>query len=156
ASHTSHDITVKAADASGAFTTQTFTIDVTDVAPTTPVDGNAGANTVSEGASNGALVGITATSSDIHGGTVTFTLSDSAGGRFAIDGSSGVVTVADATLLNYESNTSHDITVKAADASGAFTTQTFTINGTPHALPISATAPWSGSPRPPATSTAAP
>src|SRR2546430_11606521 len=79
---------------------------------------------------NATLFGSTATSSDIHGGTVTFTLSDSAGGRFAIDGSSGVVTVADATLLNYESNTSHDITVKAADASGAVHTRTFIINVT--------------------------
>nr|WP_165123039.1 cadherin repeat domain-containing protein [Bradyrhizobium sp. 6(2017)]QIG91065.1 cadherin repeat domain-containing protein [Bradyrhizobium sp. 6(2017)] len=124
---TSHDITVKAADASGAFTTQTFTIAVTDVAPTQPVDGNNAANTVSEGAANGDLVGITATSSDVNGGTVTFSLSDDAGGRFAIDASTGVVTVANASLLDFETTTSHDITVKAADASGAFTTQTFTI-----------------------------
>src|SRR5205807_1497440 len=85
------------------------------------------ANTVSEGAANGDLVGITASSTDVHGGTVTFSLSDDAGGRFAIDASSGVVTVANASLLDYETATSHDITVKAADPSGAFTTQTFTI-----------------------------
>ncbi|MGL3214911.1 beta strand repeat-containing protein [Bradyrhizobium sp. BR 1433] len=124
---TSHNITVKAADASGAFTTQTFSIAVTDVAPTQPVDGNNATNTVSEGAANGDLVGITATSSDVNGGTVTFSLSDDAGGRFAIDASTGVVTVANASLLDFETATSHNITVKAADASGAFTTQTFSI-----------------------------
>jgi len=38
--------------------------------------------------------------------------------------------VADGTLLDYETTTSHNITVKAADPSGMFTTQTFTINVT--------------------------
>src|SRR5207244_2561908 len=52
---------------------------------------------------------------------------DDAGGRFAIDASTGVVTVANASLLDYETATSHNITVHAADASGAFTAQTFTI-----------------------------
>src|SRR5439155_6600706 len=64
------------------------------------------------------------------GGTVTFSLTDTAGGRFAIDSSTGVVTVANAALLDYETATSHNITVKAADASGAFTTQSFTIDVT--------------------------
>ena len=97
---TSHNITVHAADASGAFTAETFTIAVTDVAPSQPTDGNNATNTVSEGAANGDLVGITATSSDVNGGTVTFSLSDDAGGRFAIDASTGVVTVANASLLD--------------------------------------------------------
>ena len=111
---TSHNITVTATD--GALTSsQTFTIAVTDVARPTPVDGNAAANTVSEGAANGDLVGVTASASDVHGGTVTFALSDDAGGRFAIDASTGVVTVANGALLNYETATSHNITVKASD-----------------------------------------
>src|SRR5438874_3469040 len=46
---------------------------------------------------------------------------------FRSNSATGVVTVLDATLLNFESATSHNITVKAADASGAFTTQTFAI-----------------------------
>src|SRR6266436_3523466 len=92
----------------------------TPAAPSTPTDSDgATGGSISEGAATGDAVGITAASTDIHGGTVTFTLSDNAGGRFAIDGSTGVVTVANASLLNYETATSHDITVKAADASGA-------------------------------------
>ena len=127
---TSHNIIVKATSADGSFTQKTFTIDVTDVAPTTPTDGNATANSVAEGAANGTAVGITASSSDVNGGTVTYSLTDDAGGRFAINASTGVVTVADGSLLNFESATSHNITVKAADASGAFTSQTFTIGVT--------------------------
>src|SRR5258706_4512304 len=67
----SHSITVQAADPSGAFTTQTFTIAVTDQAPSTPTDSDgATGGSVSEGASNGATVGITAASTDVNGGTV--------------------------------------------------------------------------------------
>src|SRR5207244_1922386 len=95
-----YSVTVHAADGHGGTSSQTFTIAVTDVAPSQPTDGNNATNTVSEGASNGDLVGITATSSDVNGGTVTFSLSDDAGGRFAIDASTGVVTVANASLLD--------------------------------------------------------
>src|SRR5258706_12497854 len=113
------------------FTTQTFTINVTDVAPSTPTDGNAAANTVAEGAANGTVVaGLAISSADVNGGTVTYSLTDDAGGRFAINATTGAVTVADGTLLDYETTTSHNITVKAADPSGLFPTQTFTINVT--------------------------
>ena len=47
-------------------------------------------------------------------------------GRFAIDASTGVVTVADASLLNFEANTSHQITVRASDGTDT-TDQNFTI-----------------------------
>src|SRR5436190_345782 len=83
----SHDITVKAATACRSFTPPPPTTTVLPYTTLFRSDGNNATNTVSEGASNGDLVGITATSSDVNGGTVTFTLSDSAGGRFAIDGS---------------------------------------------------------------------
>jgi hypothetical protein len=123
--NTSHTITVRASDGT-TFTDQTFTIAVTNVAPTVPVDSDgATGGSVSEGAANGATVGITATSSDVHGGTVTYSLFDDAGGRFAID-SNGIVTVANASLLNFEDNTSHTITVRASDGT-TFTDQTFTI-----------------------------
>ncbi|MER9745048.1 cadherin repeat domain-containing protein, partial [Mesorhizobium sp. M0187] len=59
---TSHTITVQASDGHGGITTQSFTIAVTDVAPSTPTDTNAAANTVAEGATAGTLVGVTASS----------------------------------------------------------------------------------------------
>jgi Ca2+-binding RTX toxin-like protein len=53
---------------------------------------------------------------------------DNAGGRFVIDGATGEITVADGSLLDYESATSHDITVRATDAAGATSDKMFTIN----------------------------
>ncbi len=50
--------------------------------------------------------------------THTFSLIDDAGGRFAIDSVTGEITVADGSLLDYETATSHTVTVRATDAGG--------------------------------------
>ena len=72
---------------------------------------------VQENATLGTTVGVTAFSSDADtGDTITYSLDDDAGGRLTIDGNSGVVTVADGTLLNREAAASHDITVVANTA----------------------------------------
>src|SRR5262249_27622250 len=65
---------------------QTFTVTLNGVndPPSTPIDSNAATNTVAEDAAVGTLVGITASSTDVDGGTVTFSLTNDAGGRFAI------------------------------------------------------------------------
>ena len=95
-------------------------------APSQPVDGNAAANGVAENMANGALVGITAFSTDIDGGTLIYSLTDNAGGRFAIDASTGVVSVANGALLDFETATSHNIVVQVSD--GTLTSsQSFTI-----------------------------
>lgn len=74
----------------------------------------------------GTAVGITAHATDVDAGdTVTYSLTNNAGGRFAIDATTGVVTVAGA--LDYETNTSHTITVQASDGHGGTSTQDFTI-----------------------------
>lgn len=91
----------------------TFTIAVTNVNPSAPQDTNNAANSVPEAAANGTLVGITAASTDPNGPPVTFSLTDSASGRFAINSSTGVVTVANGTLLNYETAANHTITSAA-------------------------------------------
>ncbi|MEL6979804.1 MAG: cadherin domain-containing protein, partial [Pseudomonadota bacterium] len=127
---TSHTITVQSSD--GVNTgTQTVTINVTDVDEfdITPVsDANGGANTVNEAASNGDLVGLTARATDADGtDDVTYSLSDNAGGRFQIDATSGVVTVANASLLNFEDATSHDITVVATSDDGSSASRTYSI-----------------------------
>ena len=124
----SHQITVRASDgtANSAADT-TFTIDLINAAPTTPADADAAANTVSEGAANGDVVGVTPSAMEPRTGTVIYSLSDDAGGRFAIDPTTGVVTVADATKLNFETAASHQITARATDAQGSFSSQAFTI-----------------------------
>ncbi len=57
----------------------------------------------------------------------TFNLIDDAGGRFAIDAATGQVTVADASLLDYENSVSHEITVEVADSLGEIRSDTFTV-----------------------------
>ncbi len=82
---------------------------------------------VPENAANGTAVADIASVSDPNtGDTFTYSLADDAGGRFAIN-SLGEITVADGTLLDYESATSHNITVRATDASGLFYDEIVTI-----------------------------
>ena len=92
-------------------------------------DGDGTADSVSEAAANGAAVGITAFASDGDASdSVTYSLSDDAGGRFAIDPNTGVVTVADASLLDYETATSHGIEVTATSSDGSTSVQAFTVD----------------------------
>ena len=61
-------------------------------------------------------------------GTKTYSLTNSAGGAFAINSSTGEVTVADASLLNYEAGTTKTITVQVADQAGASYSESVTVN----------------------------
>ncbi|MFN9963292.1 MAG: cadherin domain-containing protein [Planctomycetota bacterium] len=143
-SATSHTITVRATSADGSFTDQNFTIAVTDVDEFDigPVlDSNSVSNLVRENAATGETVGITGFASDLDGtaNAITYSLEDDAGGRFAIDSSTGVVTVANGSLINYEEATSQTITIRASSADGSFSTGTFTflvenINEAPTAI----------------------
>ncbi|MBL8043064.1 MAG: DUF4347 domain-containing protein [Nitrospira sp.] len=112
-----------------AFSSATDTIDVS-VTPINdaPTDLSLSANTVAENAANGTVVGIVSGSDVDTGDTKTYSLTDSAGGRFAINNSTGVVTVANGTLLNYEAATSHNVTVRVTDSGGLIYDETFTIN----------------------------
>ncbi|MBI1373590.1 MAG: tandem-95 repeat protein, partial [Phycisphaera sp.] len=124
---TSHDITVQASDGAGGTSTQTFTIAVDNVAPSTPIDADASANAIAEGAAMGTPVGVTASSMDPNGPAVMYTLTDDAGGRFQIDGATGVVTVLDGSLIDFDAEDSHDIVVRASDPAGLYDEMSFTI-----------------------------
>ncbi|SDO37433.1 cadherin domain-containing protein [Afipia sp. GAS231] len=124
----SYTITVQANDGLQT-TSHGFTIGVADVAPSTPVDSDAAANSVLEGAANGSTVGVTASSTDVNGPAVTYSLTgDTSGGGFTINAATGVVTVADSTKIDYESAPGHAYTVTAQASDGTLTnSQTFTI-----------------------------
>ena len=78
-------------------------------------DTNAAANTVAENAGVGTAVGLTGLASDADAtATITYSLDDNAGGRFAIHATTGVVTVNGA--LDYETATSHSVTVRATSS----------------------------------------
>ena len=98
---------------------QEFSITVTAVAdpPAPPTDIDATANVVAENSPTGTLVGVRAIAIDPDLDSVTYGLSDTAGGRFQIDPVTGVVSVANGALLDFELSTSHNITVVATDAS---------------------------------------
>ncbi len=80
----------------------------------TSAPGSSGGNlSVAENAVNGTFVG-TVSSVD----AVNYELEDNAEGRFAINSANGEVTVVESLLLDYESNTSHEINVRASDIAG--------------------------------------
>jgi hypothetical protein len=84
----------------------------------TPTDLSLSANTVAENAANGTVVGTVSGSDPDSGDTKTYSLTDNAGGRFAINSGTGVITVADGSQLSYEAATSHSVTVRVTDAGG--------------------------------------
>jgi hypothetical protein len=111
----SHQITILATSQGGLSASETLTINLADLneAPTVPLDQDPAGNVVAENAATGSATGITVQASDPDGDTITYTLTDNAGGRFAIDPVTGVVTVDDGSLLDYEAATSHQITILA-------------------------------------------
>ncbi|WP_375412919.1 VCBS domain-containing protein [uncultured Bradyrhizobium sp.] len=127
----SYDVTAQASDGAGGISTHTFTIAVTNTNPSTPVDSDsATANSVVEGAAAGTYTGLTASSADVNGPTVTWTLSaDSSNGGFGI-GADGKVVVADPTLLDFESTGpghTYSVTALASDGNGGTASQSFNI-----------------------------
>lgn len=123
-----YEVTVQASD--GVLTdTQDISVTVTNVdeGPGAITDKNGAAGgSIAENAAIGDLVLITAHAADPDGDKITYSLTNNAGGRFAIDPTTGVVTVADGLLLDFEAASSHDITVQAS-SSGGTSSKTFTI-----------------------------
>jgi hypothetical protein len=70
----------------------------------------------------------------------TFTLTNDTGGRFAIDSSTGEITVADGSLLNYETVASHNVTVQVTDAAGKSYSEVMSI-GVDNGLDVNQTIP---------------
>jgi len=127
-----YSVRVRVTDGGGLTADQVLSIGVLDVDEfevSAPADVDGAVNAVAESAAAGVAVGITAFAADADGSnnTVSYSLTDNAGGRFAIDAVSGVVTVADGSLLDYEAATSHSITVQAISSDGSSSVQSFTI-----------------------------
>jgi hypothetical protein len=124
-------LTVQASDGTNT-DTAAITIDVTNdnesaVGMVTDNDGTT--NTVAEEAIVGTTVGVTALATDADGAdTVTYSLSDDAGGLFTIDANTGVITGANA--LDYDTATSHSIIVLATSSDGSTSSTAFTITVT--------------------------
>ncbi|MFB9266321.1 beta strand repeat-containing protein, partial [Bradyrhizobium erythrophlei] len=129
--------TVKASDPSGAFNTEAVTLSINNVAPSTPVDSDATANRVAVGGPNGSYTGLTASSTDVNGPPVTYSIvagSDTSDGAFAIDPATGKVTVVDTSKI-LAAAPSYDVTIDSSDGT-LHSQQTFTIQVVVDAAPV--------------------
>ena len=126
-----YEIIVQASDGNGGSDVQVMSITLNDVNEYSigPVsDADAAVNQVAENAVEGTTTGLTGLAIDDDAtATVNYILQDDAGGRFQIDPTTGVVSVADGSLLDRESAVSHDVTVLATSSDGSQQTAGFTI-----------------------------
>src|SRR5205085_9341119 len=79
---------------------------------------------------NGTAVGTVTGVDPDAGATLSYAFTDTAGGRFAINAATGQITVANGTLLDYETATSHAITVRVTDQGGLTLDKALTISVT--------------------------
>ena len=125
------NIVVRSTSTDGSSTTAGFTIAINDVdeaAVSATSDDDPAADAVDEGLAAGAEVGITALATDADAtDSVTYSLDDDAGGAFAIDAGTGVVTTTRALDREGGDPASLGITVRSTSTDGSFTTAGFTI-----------------------------
>ncbi|WP_246671958.1 cadherin domain-containing protein [Mesorhizobium sp. B2-3-10] len=114
----SYSFNVVDTDGGGLSASKAVVLSITNVneAPTAPTDTNSANNFVAANAANGTIVGVTANSTDPDAGdTVTYSFTNNPNNLFAINSTTGVVTVADGQNLNAGSYT---IGVQATDNHG--------------------------------------
>ncbi|MUJ36926.1 cadherin domain-containing protein [Aliivibrio fischeri] len=138
----SHSITIIATSTDGSTSQESFDITVTDADGSTPgggdtdndvgpiTDSNTAENTLSENAEIGSVVNITGLAVDPDGDEVSYKLSDAdtAKGLFAIDATTGVVTLIG--NLDHEVADSHSITIIATSTDGSTSQESFDITVT--------------------------
>ncbi|MDB2384274.1 Ig-like domain-containing protein, partial [Endozoicomonas sp.] len=88
-------------------------------------------DTVKDDAEVGAVVGQVRIDDPDLGDTHQFALEDDAGGRFAIDANTGVITVVSAEYIDYGDAAEHDVQVRVTDSAGHTLNQTLTVHVAP-------------------------
>jgi len=126
-------VTVETRDPSGLTASAVMTIQVTNVAEPSVVQ--PGSGSVAENAANGTVVGmIVASDPDADPLSLSITAGNT-GGAFSINGL-GQIVVANAAALNYEVQSSYDLTITVNDgiftSSAVFTVSVLDINETPN------------------------
>jgi gliding motility-associated-like protein len=127
ASTSSYTLVVKVTDKAGNQDTATITITVeeSNEAPTTQ---NATV-ALNENSINGTLVHTVQASDTDAGDVLTYAIvSGNAGGLFAIEAASGIITVADGSKLDYETIPAYALGVVVTDKRGAKASATITVN----------------------------
>jgi hypothetical protein len=123
-----YNVVVQASDGRGGTDQQALAIAVVN-ANDPPEDLVLSANIVAENSVNGSLIGfVHATDPDVNSVlTYSFVSGGDAGGRFAIDAVSGEISVLDGTRLDFESNPTQTIIIRATDQGGLSTDRAFVI-----------------------------
>ncbi|MEQ1828233.1 MAG: cadherin domain-containing protein [Pirellula sp.] len=127
----SYSVRIKVTDQDNSSFERAFTLvvmDLNEFALSTPQDTDSNVDGIAENAPVGSIVGITAHAVDLDGSNnaVTYSLLDSADGRFQIHPTTGVITLAQANL-DFETVAMHTIIVRATSADGSTNQATFGI-----------------------------
>ncbi len=92
-----------------------------------PTDLDLSGAIVTENSAEGTIVGTAAAVDPDKDETFSYALTDNASGRFEIDAETGEVRVAKGADLDFESQTSHDVTVQVTDSAGNTYEEAFSI-----------------------------
>jgi hypothetical protein len=127
AGQTSFGLNVRVDDVGGLFDTALVTVNV--ITPNRPPVVNNHTFTVAENSPNGTVVGTVVATDPNAGDAIAFSIAGgNAEGAFAIDATTGQITVANGALLNFESVTSSMLTVRATDIGGLSALGTVSVN----------------------------
>lgn len=129
-SSTSFDLMVTVSDGVNTSVAETVTINVTDQNDEIPVIPPGQTLVVSEAAPASTVVG-TVTANDADAGTTfnNWTITGgNTGGAFALNASSGVITVANASAIDFETSSTFNLTVTVSDGASTSAGQSVTIN----------------------------
>ena len=118
-----YNMTVEIEDEGGLTDTALITVDITNVNENPVV--NPQSFTISENAANGTNVG-TVAASDPEGAALTLSIVGAS--PFAINGNTGLITVANSSQLDFETTPSINFTVSALDPGGKTGSGTMTVN----------------------------
>ena len=129
---TFYNLTIYASDGTD-YSSSIFTVNITNVLPTAPVDDDAASNSVAENSALGTATGVTAASTENNGGPVAYALTDNAGGRFVIDSVTGAISTG-LTNIDYEAapidgfGRYYNVTAIAQEGTGDSIATVFRIN----------------------------
>ncbi len=122
----SHDVTVQVTDAGGNTYSETVTLSVNNLMDEGPSDITLTGGSVDENAAAGTVVATLATTDADSGDSFTYALTSDASGFFEIVGDQ--IRVKAGADIDYEANTSHDVTVQVTDAGGNTYSETVTLS----------------------------
>ena len=126
---TSYSLTVTVSDGTNTSAGETVTVNVNNINDNTPVVTASQSFNVNEDAANTTSVGTVAVTDADAGTTLSdWTITEGNGdGIFAINSSTGEITVTDNTKLDYETRTSYYLTVTVGDGSHTSSSETISI-----------------------------